>query len=133
MLLYLDIAKNLVTAIDAGSPRIWRVRDGKVEPVLLEPQLPLGMFDSTVYVEQEFPVYQGDRLFILSDGIYEEVHEDRRYVDLLERQLRSTADLPPGEAIRALPHDLRTFYQAQAQDQDLDDDAVGVCLEWVGR
>ncbi|MBP2473230.1 serine phosphatase RsbU (regulator of sigma subunit) [Crossiella equi] len=129
LLLRLDIADGRVTAIDAGSPRIWRLRGGQVEPVHLEPQLPLGMFDSTVYVEQEFFVRKGDRLFLLSDGVYEAVFEEKRYIEVLERQLRATANLPAGEAIRALLHDLRAF----CQDQYLDDDAVGVCLDWVGR
>ncbi|MCK2245060.1 MULTISPECIES: PP2C family protein-serine/threonine phosphatase [unclassified Crossiella] len=129
LLLRLDIADGRVTAIDAGSPRIWRLRAGEVAPVHLEPQLPLGMFDSTVYVEQEFNIRPGDRLFLLSDGIYESVFNGRRYADSLERLLKTTANLHPGEAIRALLHDLRAF----CQDQYLDDDAVGVCLDWVGR
>lgn len=129
LLLRLDIADGRVTAIDAGSPRIWRLREGEVEPVHLEPQLPLGMFDSTVYIEQEFNVRPGDRLFLLSDGIFESIYEGRRYADNLERMLRATASLPPGEAIRALLHDLRAF----CQDQYLDDDAVGVCLDWTGK
>lgn len=129
LLLRLDITTGRVTAIDAGSPRIWRLRGTEVSQVHLEPQLPLGMFDSTVYLEQEFTVQPGDRLFLLSDGIFEAAHQGRRYADTLDRMLRATATLPPGEAIRALLHDLRAF----SEDQYLDDDAVGVCLDWLGK
>ena len=129
LLMQLDLGTGRVLAIDAGSPRIWRVREEEVTPVELEAQLPLGMLEGTEYEVQEFRLDPGDRLFVLSDGIYGAVLNDRNYsTSSLRRTLRSSRLLPPGEAIRALMSDLRVFLQ----DHDLDDDAVAVCIDWPG-
>ena len=66
-----DLATGVVTAIDAGSPRMVLLRAGEVSDLPLEPQLPLGMFDGTDYRPQTFALTAGDRLFIVSDGVYE--------------------------------------------------------------
>ncbi|MEV0085463.1 PP2C family protein-serine/threonine phosphatase [Saccharopolyspora sp. NPDC050642] len=129
LLIQLDLQSGSVLAIDAGSPRIWRVRQDGVAPISLEAQLPLGMFDGTEYVTQAFELEAGDRLFILTDGIYGAVLEDRNYtMTSLRRALQSSRLLPPAEAVRALMSDLRAFLR----DQELDDDAVAVCLDWLG-
>ncbi|CAM5736476.1 phosphatase [Streptomyces badius] len=39
----------------------------------LEAQLPLGMFEESQYTVQEFQVEPGDRLLLLSDGVYDAV------------------------------------------------------------
>lgn len=70
-----------VEVVDAGSPRVWRVREGAVEPIELEAQMPLGMFEDTDYVPQHFRVEPGDRLLFISDGVY----------DALSPGVRSTA------------------------------------------
>lgn len=129
LLLWINLTTGEVSAIDAGSPRIWRVRDGEATPIELEEQLPLGMFDGTYYDVQRFTLEPGDRLFLLSDGIYDAVAEERLYSEAsLRRILRASRLLPPAEAVRALLSDLRVFLQ----DHELDDDAVAVCVDWLG-
>ncbi len=129
LLMRVNLETGEVCAVDAGSPRLWRVRDIEATPIELEQQLPLGMFDDTHYSVQHFTLEPGDRLFLLSDGIYDAVAQERRYSEVgLRRILRASRLLPPAEAVRALLSDLRVFLE----DHELDDDAVAVCLDWLG-
>lgn len=129
LLMQLDLTTGEVLAIDAGSPRVWRIHEGNVEQIELDAQLPLGMLDGTEYEAQKFTIESGDRLFVLTDGIYDAVLADRNYSKTaLRRALRASRLLPPAEAVRSLLSDLRVFLQ----DTDLDDDAVAVCIDWTG-
>lgn len=129
LLMRIDLATGEVRVIDAGSPRLWLVRENSVERVELEAQLPLGLVDGTEYDEQHLQLEPGDRLFVLTDGIYDAVLADRDYSTAsLRRALQTSRRLPPTEAVRSLLSDLRAFLQ----DSDLDDDAVAVCIDWIG-
>jgi serine phosphatase RsbU (regulator of sigma subunit) len=131
LLLRFDIATGVVTAVDAGSPLLLRLRGEELGRVELEAQLPLGMFESTVYVEQTFQVEPGDRLIVLSDGVHESRYGDGRYSELgrLRQTVLGTRRLPPAEAVRAVLADHSVFRQGAP----LEDDAAVVCLDWSGR
>jgi hypothetical protein len=131
LLMEFDLATGAVTAVDAGSPRMWRMRDGKVERVDFEAQLPLGMFEETPYVSQSFQVEPGDRLLITSDGVYDTPSPNgTSYGErALARSLAATRLLPADQVPRAVLHEL-TDYRGQGP---LDDDALVVCLDWHGR
>jgi len=130
VLLRVDLATGRVAAVDAGSPVLLRVRGDAVGPVALEPQLPLGMFESTVYREQEFALVPGDRLFVLSDGVHDSPYADRRYGEhgRLRQTVTATRKLSAAEAVRAVFADHAVFRQGQP----LDDDAAVLCLDWHG-
>jgi serine phosphatase RsbU (regulator of sigma subunit) len=131
LMLRFELATGRVRAVDAGSPQVFRLRGDAVEQIPLEAQLPLGMFDGTVYTEEEFAVQPGDRLFVVSDGVPEATVADRWYGEReLERIMRTTRPAPPGEAVRLLLADLM---EQHAGEQGLDDDAVAVCVDWTGR
>ncbi|MEU6852225.1 PP2C family protein-serine/threonine phosphatase [Actinacidiphila alni] len=130
LLLSFDLARGVVQVVDAGSPRLWRQRGKSVERVGFDEQLPLGMFEETPYVAEEFEVLPGDRLLFASDGVYA-THspEGDAYGDrALARALAATALLPaadvPGAVLRELP---------DYRGHDADDDALVVCLDWFGR
>ncbi|MEV0395975.1 PP2C family protein-serine/threonine phosphatase [Polymorphospora rubra] len=128
LLLELDLATGRVLAVDAGSPRILLLREGEVVEQRLDAQFPLGMFDGTIYHTQSFDLAVGDRLFIVSDGIFDAAATNLRYGEsALERFVRRTRPLAPLEAVRSLLGDLRAFVAG-----DLVDDAVAVCLDWTG-
>ncbi|WP_320067613.1 PP2C family protein-serine/threonine phosphatase [Micromonospora sp. RTGN7] len=128
LLLELDLAGGAMTVVDAGSPRLVLLRDGEVVEQPLEAQFPLGMFDGTDYREQHFTLHRGDRLFVLSDGVLDATGRDVRYGETaLDRFLRRTGPLEPLDAVRSLLGDLRAFVAG-----DLIDDAVVVCLDWMG-
>lgn len=49
LLVRLDLTTGGIEAVDAGSPTLWRIRGALTERVELDRQLPLGMFEDTVY------------------------------------------------------------------------------------
>jgi serine phosphatase RsbU (regulator of sigma subunit) len=128
LLLEVDLATGDVLVVDAGSPRMLLLRDGEVRDEPLEAQFPLGMFESSEYVTQRFPLRAGDRLFVVSDGVFDAVAATGRYGDAaLHRFVRRTGALAPLQAVRSLLGDLHTFVGTA-----LDDDAVAVCVDWTG-
>jgi serine phosphatase RsbU (regulator of sigma subunit) len=129
LLLELDPRTGVVLAVDAGSPRLLLLRDGEVVDRPLDPQFPLGMFETSDYVPQRLELKPADRLFVVSDGIIEAANTTSRYGGAaLHRFIRRTRALAPLQAVRSLLGDLRTFLG----DADLEDDAVAVCLDWTG-
>ncbi|MCZ7457203.1 PP2C family protein-serine/threonine phosphatase [Streptomyces sp. WMMC940] len=131
LLLRFDFATGEVEVIDAGSPRLWRLRDREVEPIPFDAQLPLGMFEETVYVPERFTVLPGDRLVFGSDGVYDAVSPAGESYGLrtLARTLLATSLLPPTQVPGAVLRELA----GHRGDQPLDDDALVVCLDWYGR
>lgn len=128
LLLELDLASGTLTVVDAGSPRLVLLRDGEVTEQVLDKQFPLGMFEGTDYREQRFELQRGDRLFVVSDGVIDATSERIRYGETaLDRFLRRTGPMEPLDAVRSLIGDLRAFVTG-----DLVDDAVVVCLDWLG-
>ncbi|MCH5671109.1 PP2C family protein-serine/threonine phosphatase [Streptomyces gilvus] len=129
-LLRFELATGIVCAVDAGSPQLFRQRDGRTEQIELTAQLPLGMFEETLYEEQTFQVRPGDRLIAVSTG----VHGTRSAVgDLFgERALRqvlsATRPTTPHETARAIVAGLVEHYGSS----DLAADAAVVCLDWNG-
>jgi serine phosphatase RsbU (regulator of sigma subunit) len=129
LLLELDLAGGELSVVDAGSPRLLLLRDGKVEDQPLEAQFPLGMFEGSEYVVQRFPLRTADRLMIVSDGVSEATAAAGRYGDAaLRRFIRRTRAMAPLQAVRSLLGDLRSF----VGHGELEDDAVVVCLDWTG-
>jgi serine phosphatase RsbU (regulator of sigma subunit) len=130
LLLEIDLATGRVGAVDAGSPDVWLLDNGEPRPLRLDEELPLGMFDGTVYTEQELVLEPGDRLLLLSDGVRQAEHDGRRYsLQGVTRMIRSTRLLPPAEAVRGMISDLMVFHQGEG----LADDAAVVCLDWLGK
>ncbi|QDY10282.1 serine/threonine-protein phosphatase [Micromonospora sp. HM134] len=128
LVMELDLATGVLTAVDAGSPRLVLLRDGEVSEQALDKQFPLGMFEGTDYQHQSFELRRGDRLFVLSDGVIDATGQHVRYGETaLDRFLRRTGPVTPLDAVRSLIGDLRAFVAG-----DLVDDAVVVCLDWTG-
>ncbi|MFE6527687.1 serine/threonine-protein phosphatase [Streptomyces sp. WAC05458] len=126
-----ELATGRARVVDAGSPQMLRLRAGSVERVELEAQLPLGMFEETDYVAQEFRVEPGDRLLFVSDGVYAVASpKGEAYGDAaLARAIQATRLLPAAEVPRAVLREL-TGHRGRPVP---DDDALVVCLDWLGR
>ncbi|MEU0249435.1 PP2C family protein-serine/threonine phosphatase [Streptomyces sp. NPDC006235] len=131
LMLDIELATGRVRAVDAGSPRLLRLRRGAVERVPFDAQLPLGMFEETDYVAQEFTVEPGDRLVFVSDGVYDVASPGgEAYGDAaLARAIQSTRLLPAAEVPRAVLRELSGHRGRSVPD----DDALVVCLDWRGR
>jgi serine phosphatase RsbU (regulator of sigma subunit) len=130
LLMRFDLATGKVGTIDAGSPKIFRLRGNAVEPIEMEAQLPLGMFDDTRYAEQEFAVEPGDRLVIFSDGFHaaRSPRGETYGAGALAGALRQTRLQSPSEAVRSLTRGLLDYHAGA----ELADDAVVLCLDWTG-
>jgi serine phosphatase RsbU (regulator of sigma subunit) len=120
-----------VEVVDAGSPRLWRLRDRRVDAVPFEAQLPLGMFGDTVYSTEGFHVQTGDRLLFGSDGVYDSASSTGEHYGerALARALAGTALLPPAQVPGAVLRELADY----RGETPLDDDALVLCLDWNGR
>ncbi|MFI9803609.1 PP2C family protein-serine/threonine phosphatase [Streptomyces sp. NPDC052301] len=131
LMLDFELATGRAKLVDAGSPQLLRLRDGVVERVTFEAQLPLGMFEETDYTAQDFQVEPGDRLVFVSDGVYEVASPGgEAYGDAaLARAIMSTRLLPAAEVPRAILREL-TGHRGQSLPKD---DALVLCLDWRGR
>ncbi|MBQ0905865.1 PP2C family protein-serine/threonine phosphatase [Micromonospora sp. U21] len=130
LLLELDTGTGRIRAVDAGSPQMFRLRGATVEPLKLEQQLPLGMFAETRYELQEFQLAPGDRVFVVSDGVWaaEPAGREPYGQRMMTRSLRATRLQPATEAVGTVMRELHAYHV----DSDLRDDAVVVCLDWHG-
>ncbi|MET9363389.1 PP2C family protein-serine/threonine phosphatase [Streptomyces sp. NPDC006632] len=131
LLLRFDLDTGNTQIVDAGSPRMWRLRQGKAERIQPEAQMPLGMFEETPYTSEPFQVEPGDRLVFVSDGIYNVASPaGERYSEMaLMRALTNTRLLPASQVPRAVLQELA----GHRGPIDADDDAMLVCLDWRGR
>ncbi|MFI6290932.1 PP2C family protein-serine/threonine phosphatase [Nonomuraea sp. NPDC050790] len=128
LLLHFDATTGRMLAVDAGSPRLLRLRGNDVEPVKLEQQLPLGMFGNTSYTEQVVTLQPGDRLVVITDGVYDaqsSLHTSFGELQL-ESAVRATRLQPADEAVRTIIRGMLSFREGV----DVYDDAVVVCLDW---
>ncbi|MFF8401427.1 PP2C family protein-serine/threonine phosphatase [Streptomyces sp. NPDC014846] len=127
-----DLATGRATVVDAGSPQLLRLRSGTVERVTFDAQLPLGMFEETDYVTQDFAVEPGDRLVFVSDGVHAVASpKGEAYGEsALVRAIQSTRLLPAADVPRAILTELNRHRGTAALP---DDDALVVCLDWRGR
>ncbi|MFB7934817.1 PP2C family protein-serine/threonine phosphatase [Streptomyces sp. NPDC056039] len=131
LMLDFDLATGRVLAVDAGSPQLLRLRQGVVERVDFDAQLPLGMFEETDYAVQEFRAEPGDRLVFVSDGVYDVASPGgEAYGDTaLARAIQSTRLLPAADVPRAVLRELNGHRGGPVAA----DDALVVCLDWRGR
>ncbi|MFD5080486.1 PP2C family protein-serine/threonine phosphatase [Streptomyces sp. NPDC058371] len=130
LMLDFELSTGRIRVVDAGSPQMLRLRGRGVERVDFEAQLPLGMFEETDYVVQEFRVEPGDRLLFVSDGVYGvaapggEKYGERA----LAKAITSTRLLPAAEVPRAVLREL-TGHRGGPKPED---DALVLCLDWHG-
>lgn len=128
MVLQVARSTGVVTAVDAGSSVLLRQRGTTIEPIVLEKQLPLGVFEETRYVEESFEVRPNDRLVVVSDGVHRAQPSGRaQFGDArLHSVIRRLALLQPEEAARHLIRELLEYHG----DEELSDDAVVVVCDW---
>ncbi|MEV4948892.1 PP2C family protein-serine/threonine phosphatase [Streptomyces sp. NPDC053755] len=122
-------ATGEVRVVDAGSPIVWRARAGAApERLDLERQLPLGMFEDTVYLTQRLRILPGDRLVFVACDRAEPADEagdgpDRAVSRAIEATRGLTCADTPREVVRAL----------RSRGGPASDDLLVLCLDWHGR
>ncbi|MFE6225337.1 SpoIIE family protein phosphatase [Microtetraspora glauca] len=128
LLLRLDLTTGEAEAVDAGSPALWRVRSTGTARIDLDRQLPLGMFEDTVYTPQRLRLRRGDRLVFVAHGTPEPPSGDGH-------------EAPDGPVARALTGDgtqegadvPRAVVRAlRAAPRGVPDAVLVLCLDWHG-
>jgi serine phosphatase RsbU (regulator of sigma subunit) len=122
-LLRVDLRSGTATIINAGHPLLLRLRNGRVEEVNLDIDLPFGLQPSRSFRSQPFSLAPGDRFVFVTDGMLE---RNAAQFDVAAT-LGQTRDLHPREVV----HELGAAVLRVA-DGDLRDDATVVVLDWYG-
>lgn len=119
-----DMATGAGAIVNAGHPLPFRMRDGGVERLDLEVDLPFGVTETPPRV-QAFELRPGDRLAFITDGMTE---RSAARLDL-RRMLERTAGLHP----REVAHELTSAaVGASGGERRLRDDATVLCVDWRG-
>ncbi|MFJ6833582.1 PP2C family protein-serine/threonine phosphatase [Streptomyces sp. NPDC091209] len=126
-LLRINLPTGRAQLVNAGHPWPLRVREGAAEVMTCEVDQPFGLSVRVPhsYRVQDVDLRPGDRLLMLTDGMFEHRGEGEE-VDLLALSA-STRDLHPRETVLTLTSAVR-----EAAGGPLQDDATVMCLDWHG-
>jgi serine phosphatase RsbU (regulator of sigma subunit) len=121
--LRIELATGAVEIVNAGHMRPLLVRDGAVTQLPLEADPVFGVLPDLAYRLQRFALAAGDRLVLLTDGMYERNAE----AAAVDRLLGTMGHLHPREAVQAL-----TAAVLGATGGDVLDDATALVVDWYG-
>ncbi len=122
-LLRISLLDGTTEFVNAGHPWPLRMREGRVQEITPEADMPFGLHAPHTYRVQSLDLREGDRLIMLTDGMLE---RNATALDLSDLIVRTRA-LHPREAARALIAAI-----VDANDGHLQDDATVMCLDWRG-
>jgi serine phosphatase RsbU (regulator of sigma subunit) len=122
-LVRVDLVAQTARVLNAGHPRPFRLRQGRVEEIELTAEAPFGAVEGASWSEQKLPLEAGDRLLFLTDGMLERNAESLDIPALL----LASGHLHPREAIQYLTHAVLDAFGGK-----LPDDATSLCFDWHG-
>jgi serine phosphatase RsbU (regulator of sigma subunit) len=119
----IDLRTGALELVNAGHVAPYLARGGRVNPIELPVDVPLGLFAQTTYRSSHLELEPGDRVVLVTDGMLE---RNAAGFDLPEA-VQETSSLHPREAVRDMADMLLAI-----TGQELDDDATVLCLDWYG-
>lgn len=119
----LHLPSGILRVVNAGHVPPLLARSGRVDPLSLPVDLPLGVLPGSRYRSTEVPLLPGDRLLLVTDGLLE---RKAATLDLVSHIL-STRDDHPREAVRYLADAV-----VAVAGPVLPDDATLLVLDWHG-
>ena len=122
-LLRIDLRTGYTGLVNAGHPWPWRLRQGVVEHLAPEIDLPFGAPLPHPHRVQPLHLEPGDRLILVTDGMLDRNAATADLPALIE----GSAGLHPRETVRTL-----TQAVVDAVHGVLSDDATVVCFDWHG-
>jgi serine phosphatase RsbU (regulator of sigma subunit) len=111
--------------VNAGHPFPLRLRDGRVEELELEIDMPFGLEPGRAFRAQRVPLRAGDRILLITDGMYE--NDDGMDGLDLRALIERTAHLHSREVVHVLGDEV-----LGSSGDELRDDATVVCIDWHG-
>ncbi|MFB7864598.1 PP2C family protein-serine/threonine phosphatase [Streptomyces sp. NPDC056069] len=129
LLLRITLATGAIEVVDAGSPTVWRRRGALTERIELDRQLPLGMFEDTVYTTQRLRLLPGDRVVFVAceQGETPPGGENESPDGPVARALALTGHLSCADVPRAVVRALREMPRV------VPDAVLVLCLDWRGH
>lgn len=122
-LLWAEFETGRTEFINAGHVWPLLLRNGRVEEITPEVDLPFGIAPHAGYHPQSLDLRLGDRLVLITDGML----EPHGHGQALRRMIEETGHLHPREAMRVLTQSVMN-----ASGHDPRDDATVLCLDWRG-
>jgi serine phosphatase RsbU (regulator of sigma subunit) len=119
----IDLLTGDAVMVNAGHPFPLRLRDGRVEEIELEIDIPFGLYEGRAFRLQKLALAPGDRVLFLTDGVLDRNSDQ---VDA-PAALDATAALHPREVVHVLSDAV-----VAATGGELKDDSTVLCLDWHG-
>jgi serine phosphatase RsbU (regulator of sigma subunit) len=118
-----DLRTGSMELVNAGHVAPYLARGSHPRILNLPGDVPLGLFEETIYRTSRLVLEPGDRIVCLTDGMLE-----RNAVDMdLPAVIAETRSLHPREAVRMMADRV-----LEATGDTLNDDATVLCLDWHG-
>ena len=120
---HLDLQTGALELVNAGHLNPLLLRDGLVEEISLDPGLVLGVAPDEAYDVQRLQLLPGDRLALVTDGMFEREAAEAE----IEKLLGTLGHLHPREAVQVL-----TGAVLHVTGGAVRDDATVLIVDWYG-
>lgn len=118
----INVAERKMILVNAGHhpPVVWRAASRRPELVDLEPNLPIGVFDTWRFQTKLLDIEQSDKVMFYTDGVVEcrNEAEEEFGIRRLMRLVRKLGDFPPDRLVNEISHDIRVFSGPESPHDD---------------
>ena len=123
LLIRLDLTTGAADIVNAGHMNPLLVRAGTVTELELEADVVLGVLPDRPYLEQHYQFQSGDRLALVTDGMFERNAAEAE----IESLLGTLSNLHPRETVQVLTRAVLDVTGGAVRD-----DATVVIVDWLG-